>query len=88
MLPGGIGWRHVQLALERAGYRGTLIAPHQIRFDVEGHRLTLLTQISQEVLSGLDRGLGVKVYDLRESEAAASCSPKSAEGGPATWRAT
>lgn len=88
MLPGGIGWRHVQLALERSGYRGTLIAPHQIRFDVEGHRLTLLTQISQEALSGLDRGLGVKVYDLRESEVAASCPPKSAEGGPAMWRAT
>lgn len=87
MLPGGVGWRHVQLALERAGYRGTLIASHQIRFDVGGHRLTLLNQISQEALAGFDRGPGVKVYDLRDSELAASCPSKSADVGPATCSA-
>ncbi len=84
MLPGGIGWRHVQLALERAGYRGALIAPHQIRFDVEGRRLTLSNQISEAMLAGLDRGLGVKSYDLRDSEFAASCPSKSAAVGPAS----
>ncbi len=84
MLPGGIGWRHVQLALERAGDRGILIAPHQIRFDVGGRRLTLSNQISQAMLAGLDRGLGVKSYDLRDSELAASCPLKSAAVGPAS----
>src|ERR1700682_5907980 len=84
MLPGGIGWRHVQLALERAGYRGALIASHQIQFEVEGHRLTLLNQVSQDALAGLDRGLGVKVYDLRDSEPAATCTSKSTDARPAT----
>ncbi|MCP4618204.1 MAG: hypothetical protein GY844_17435 [Bradyrhizobium sp.] len=83
MLPGAAGWRHAQLALERAGYRGILIAPHQIRFDVEGHRLTLLAQVSKDALVGLDRGRGVRVYDLRDSELAAQCSPKQVQAGPA-----
>lgn len=84
MLPGGIGWRHVQLALERAGYRGELVASHQIRFDVEGRRFTLLNQISEEVLGALDRGPGVRVLDLRNSEAVAGCPSKSTDRGPST----
>jgi len=81
MLPGGIGWRHVQLGLERAGYQGTFVAPHQISFDVNGHRLTLLTQASQEAIAGFDRGRGVKLYDLRDSELVASCPLKSVQAG-------
>lgn len=84
MLPGGIGWRHVQLALERAGYRGELVASHQIRFDVEGRRLTLLNQVPKEAPAALDRGLGVRVFDLDNSHAVAGCPSKSADGGPST----
>lgn len=84
MLPGGIGWRHVQLALERAGHRGELVAPRQIRFDVEGRRLTLLNQVSEEALAALDRGPGVKVYDLHDSEAVAGCPSRPADTGPST----
>lgn len=84
MLSGGIGWRHVQLALERAGYRGALIASHQIQFDVEGRRLTLLNQVSAEALASLDRGLGVKVFDLNDSKVVAGCPSKPADRGPST----
>lgn len=84
MLPGGIGWRHVQLALERAGYRGELVASHQIRFDVEGRRLTLLNQVPKDAPAALDRGPGVRVFDLDNSEAVAGCPSKSADRGPST----
>lgn len=84
MLPGGIGWRHVQLALERAGHRGTLISSHQVQFDVGVRRLTLIDEMSQEQLARLDRGRGLKVYDLRDSEVPASCSSKSPTARPAT----
>lgn len=84
MLPGGIGWRHIQLALERSGYRGRLVAPHQIQFDVDGRRLTLLSQISDKELYALDRSAGTKVFDLRVSDLVSSCPSKSADRGPAT----
>lgn len=42
--PGGIGWRHLQLRLERAGIHGQLIAPHRLLFQHEGHSLTLATE--------------------------------------------
>jgi hypothetical protein len=38
---GGVGWRHLQLRLERAGIRGTLIAPHMLRFTNGGASLLL-----------------------------------------------
>lgn len=40
--PGAPGWRHLQLALERRGIHGQLVAPHVLRFDLSnGHWLVL-----------------------------------------------
>ena len=63
---GGVGWRLVQLELERGGFRGRVIAPHQVQFDVNGRRLTLLSELSPDTMTQLDRGRGIVLHDLRD----------------------
>ena len=66
--PGSIGWRHLQLELERSGIHGTLIAPHQMQFDLNDRRLTFLRDLIPDAEKQFERGRGVKLYDLRSSE--------------------
>lgn len=40
--PGGLGWRHVQLRLEKAGVHGALAGPHRLLFTHRGRRLWLI----------------------------------------------
>jgi hypothetical protein len=63
--PGSIGWRHLQLELERSGIHGELVAPHRIQFERNGRTLTLVTNLPPDLLKQLDRGRGVEVIDLR-----------------------
>ncbi len=64
---GGVGWRHLQLMLEQAGFRGRLIAPHTLQFDIGPRRLTLLREFEGNAsLPPFDRGGGVKLHDFRD----------------------
>ena len=62
---GGIGWRLVQLALEQSGFDGKLIAPHEIQFDVNNRKVTLVRDLYPDTMAQLDRGHEVILYDLR-----------------------
>jgi hypothetical protein len=66
--PGGIGWRHLQLELERSGIHGTLVAPHQLQFNLNDRRLTLVRDLFPDTKQQFERGHGVKLYDLRGPE--------------------
>lgn len=58
--PGGMGWRHLQLILERRGIRGTLIAPHALLFELgEGRRLILAREAPPMATAGY------RIIDLR-----------------------
>lgn len=64
--PGGAGWRDLQLSLESDGFHGSVIAPHTIQFDVNDRRLTLVREIPLDIDALLNRGRGLKIYDLRD----------------------
>jgi hypothetical protein len=64
--PGGAGWRDLQLSLEADGIHGSIVAPHTIQFELNGRRLTLIRDVPAQIDAGLNRGRGLKVYDLRE----------------------
>jgi hypothetical protein len=64
--PGGAGWRDLQLSLEADGIHGSVVAPHTIQFELNGRRLTLIRDVPAQIDARLDRGRGLKVYDLRE----------------------
>lgn len=57
--PGGVGWRHLQLRLERAGLHGQLVGPHLLRFG-QGRRRLLLARSLPPALRP-----GTRVIDLR-----------------------
>jgi hypothetical protein len=64
--PGGAGWRDLQLSLEADGIHGSVVAPHTIQFELNGRRLTLIRDVPAKIDAGLNRGRGLKVYDLRD----------------------
>ncbi|MBT2187927.1 hypothetical protein [Sphingobium nicotianae] len=58
--PGGMGWRHLQLILERQGIHGVLVAPHVLNFDLgRGRRLILARDMPAMATSGY------RIIDLR-----------------------
>jgi hypothetical protein len=65
--PGGAGWRDLQLELENSGIHGTVISPHQIQFERNGRRLTLMRDLPQNLNLPFNRGTGVKLYNLLDS---------------------
>jgi hypothetical protein len=73
MLPGGVGWRYLQLRLERSGIHGAFVAPHRLQFNMQQRRLTLVTEFPSDAADQFDRGYGVKLYDLRDEEHAKPC---------------
>ena len=64
---GGVGWRFLQLAFEQSGIHGEVVAPDQIRFDLNDRRLTLAQDVFADTIARLDRGRGIKFYDFREN---------------------
>jgi hypothetical protein len=63
--PGGIGWRHLQLELERSGVHGRLLAPQELQFDLNDRKLTLVRDLRPDTLKRFDRGRGISLIDLR-----------------------
>jgi hypothetical protein len=61
---GGIGWRHLQLELEKVGIRGKVKAQHEVQFDHNGRSLTLLTTLPLNIDA---RAGHPKIFDLRET---------------------
>ncbi|OJY71720.1 MAG: hypothetical protein BGP16_14120 [Sphingobium sp. 66-54] len=58
---GGIGWRHLQLALEKRDIHGTLIAPHTLLFDLGPGRRIVLAHAPLAMTEGYE------TIDLREN---------------------
>jgi hypothetical protein len=65
--PGGAGWRDLQLSLEGDGIHGSIVAPHTIQFELNGRKLTLIRDVPAQIDVRLDRGRGLKIYDLRDN---------------------
>ena len=65
--PGAVGWRHLQLLLEQSGFRGVLVAPHMLQFNIGSRRLWLLRHLNgKDDLALFERGRGVALYDFRD----------------------
>ena len=59
---GGMGWRHLQLVLEKAGVRGAVAGPHRIVFSKGAHRLWLIGPGAVVPIMGPD----ARIIDLRD----------------------
>jgi hypothetical protein len=62
---GGIGWRLVQLNLERLGFHGRVTAPHQVEFTANGRKLTLVRDLYPKTATAPRWTPGNLLYDLR-----------------------
>lgn len=56
---GGVGWRHVQLTLEKRGIKGTLDGPHRLRFTIKEKQFVLATDMPGHV------PIGTRIIDRR-----------------------
>jgi hypothetical protein len=62
---GGVAWRLLQLELERKGFRGEVIGAHQIRFDVNGRKLALMSDFEPSTILRIENDSTSHLIDLR-----------------------
>jgi hypothetical protein len=62
---GGVAWRLLQLELERRGFRGEVIGSDQIRFNVNGRKLTLISEVDPSTVLRMEHEGQSHLIDLR-----------------------